>query len=39
MYYIYNRATGNLHTKIIFGAEVLLTMFNKDIYEVVITNK
>ena len=36
MYYVYNRATGNLHTKIIPGAEILLTMFSADIYEVVI---
>ena len=36
MYYVYHRATGVLTTKIIPGAEILLTMFNKDLYEVVI---
>jgi len=36
MYYVYRRSTSRLVTKVIFGAEILLTMFNKDIYEVVI---
>lgn len=36
MYYVYHRSTSKLVTKVIFGAEILLTMFDKDIYEVVI---
>lgn len=36
MYYIYDRTTGNLITKIIIGAEILLTMFPASRYEVVI---
>lgn len=38
MYYVYRRSTSRLVTKIIPGAEILLTMFNPDKFEVVIVN-
>lgn len=38
MYYVYDRTTSSLVTKVIFGAEILLTMFSPDKFEVVIVN-